>query len=258
MPLSRFESLARRLIEGSFKRLFGGQLEPLEIASQLARALEENHARGQTAVSFRVHLNPDDYETIYRQNPRLSNDLATYVMQLAQQGGIILSTRPEIELSANPHIRSQQWHVETVDEQGTFSMGTEVYERPSVNNQALTAIEALDAFLIVDGQAHIALDKPIISIGRRTDNDIVLDSAAISRQHAQLRWRYGRFVLFDLNQRGQTAVNDQSITEHALQPGDIITLSNVPLIYGEGREDEEPRSTLQSDPDAPTLLYPNQ
>jgi hypothetical protein len=258
MPISRFESLARRLVEGSFKRLFGGQLEPLEIASHLARALEESQARGQTAVSFRVHLNPTDYETVYRQNPRLANDLATYVTQLAQQGGIILSTRPEIELTADPHMRSQQLRVETLYEQAALSLGTEVLERPSIDSRALAAIELLDAFLIVEGRAHIPLDRPIFTIGRRTDNDIVLDSAAISRQHAQIRWRFGRFVLFDLSRRGRTAVNEQTITEHALQPGDVITLSDIPFIYGEGRDGDEPRSSQESDPDAPTLLYPQE
>jgi hypothetical protein len=253
MPISRFESLARRLVEGSFKRLFGGQLEPLEIATHLARVLEDN----QTAGIFQIYLHPLDYENVYRQNPRLTSDLATYLMQLAQQGGIILSTRPQIELSADSHMRLHQVRIVAHKESITMHIPTQVQERETAGEQAAAAITALDAFLIVEGRTHIPLDQPLLTIGRRVDNDLVLDSPAISRRHAQIRWRYGRFVLFDLSQRGRTAVNEQPISEHALQPGDIISLSNISLIYAEGRDEEE-RPRLANDSDAPTLLFPEE
>ena len=253
MPIYRFELLARRLVEGSFKRLFGGQLEPLEIATHLARALEDN----ETADVFQIYLHPHDYDTVYRQNPRLTNDLATYVMQLAQQGGIVLAARPQIELTADPDMRPHQVRVEARKESITMRIPTQVHERKTPDDRAAAAITALDAFLIVEGRAHIPLDRPLLTIGRRIDNDLVLDSPAISRRHAQIRWRYGRFVLFDLSRRGRTAVNEQPVTEHALQPGDIISFSDISIIYAEGRDEEE-RPRLAKDSDAPTLLFPEE
>ena len=38
--LSRFEVLAQEMVEGAFGRLFGGRLEPLDVASRLVRVLE--------------------------------------------------------------------------------------------------------------------------------------------------------------------------------------------------------------------------
>jgi hypothetical protein len=253
MPLSRFESLARRLVEGSFKRLFGGQLEPLEIAAHLARALEDNH----TADVFQIYLHPGDYENIYRQNPRLTNDLATYVMQLAQQGGVTLSARPQIELTADSHMRPHQVRVEARKESITMRIPTQVHEHKTIDERATAAIEALDAFLIVEGRTHIPLDRALLTIGRRIDNDLVLDLPTISRRHAQIRWRYGRFVLYDLSRRERTSVNEQPITEHALQPGDIISLSDISIIYAEGRDEEE-RPRPPNDSEAPTLLFPEE
>ena len=253
MPLSRFESLARRLVEGSFKRLLGGQLEPLEIASHLARALEEN----QTADVFQVYLHPDDYEKVYRQNPRLTSDLTTYMMQLAQQGGLNLLARPQIELAADTRMRPHQVRVEARKESITMRIPTQVHERKTPEVKAEVALTALDAFLILEGRTHIPLDRPLITIGRRVDNDIVLDEPTVSRRHAQIRWRYNRFVLFDLSRREKTAVNNEPITEHALQSGDVITICDISLIYGEGRaEEERPRSPR--DNDAPTLLFPEE
>jgi pSer/pThr/pTyr-binding forkhead associated (FHA) protein len=106
----------------------------------------------------------------------------------------------------------------------------------------LAELMAVDAYLIVDGGQHVALERPLLTIGRRTDNDLVLDAPTVSRRHAQIRWRYGRFVLYDLSGRpGRTLVNSQAITEYALQSGDVISLANAKLIYGEGDDERQPR-----------------
>jgi pSer/pThr/pTyr-binding forkhead associated (FHA) protein len=101
-------------------------------------------------------------------------------------------------------------------------------------------IAALDAYLIVDGQRHVPLTKPVTSLGRNIDNDVVLDAPTVSRQHAQIRWRYGRFILYDVSNRGHTQVNNQTVNETVLKSGDVISLSDVKLIYGEG--ESQPRS----------------
>jgi hypothetical protein len=101
----------------------------------------------------------------------------------------------------------------------------------------LEAIRAADAFLIIQGRQHIALDRPVTRIGRRMDNDIVLDLPSISRQHAQIRWRQRYFALYDVSRHGQTAVNGVPVREHILRPGDVIALSDVMLVYGEGRDE---------------------
>src|SRR4030065_271660 len=59
------------------------------------------------------------------------------------------------------------------------------------------------AFLILDNGQHFPLDRPVINIGRRIDNQIVLEDQHVSRTHAQLRVRDGRFVLFDLGSPGR-------------------------------------------------------
>jgi pSer/pThr/pTyr-binding forkhead associated (FHA) protein len=113
---------------------------------------------------------------------------------------------------------------------------TQIQERPDVAAAALSALQALDAYLIIGGRRHVALDQPVLSLGRRRDNDVVLDSPSVSRQHAQIRWRYGRFVLYDLSRRGRTAVNNQPVSEHVLQSGDVIALSDTLIVYGENQD----------------------
>lgn len=103
-----------------------------------------------------------------------------------------------------------------------------------------SAVKPIAGFLIQkDQKAQLMLDdgnvfyikKNIINIGRRADNDLVIDRLEISRSHAQIRCSQGKFTLFDLNSSGGTYLNDQRISRGNLQPGDVITLANVKLIF---------------------------
>lgn len=235
--LTHFETLAQRVVEGSFKRLFGEQLEPYDIAARLARVMEDSQAEGLAAVNYSVFFNPGDLDVLNENYPDLNIKLVEYLIKLARQAGVILPRRPQVEFFADsllqPHsLRTTAEHRQLLEEETT-----RVHPREVIKEQTVKALRAVDAYLIVNGRLHFPLDRPLITLGRRIDNDIVLDSATISRHHAQIRWRYGRFILYDLSQRGRTAVNGQTVTVHALQPGDVIALSDTLIIYGEGRED---------------------
>jgi hypothetical protein len=88
-------------------------------------------------------------------------------------------------------------------------------------------------FLIVDGERHMELNEPVISVGRALDNDVILEDRRVSRHHAQLRRRYGRYILYDLGSSGGTTINGYPVQECVLEPGDVISLAGVEVIYGE-------------------------
>lgn len=90
------------------------------------------------------------------------------------------------------------------------------------------------AFLIVDGASVIIIDKPIIMIGRKSSNDIVLNHEHVSRVHAQIRVIEGRYILQDLGSTVGTSVNGKKIDQFTLRPGDVISLGGIPIIFGRG------------------------
>jgi hypothetical protein len=75
--------------------------------------------------------------------------------------------------------------------------------------------------------------QDIIALGRRDDNDVVIDDPQISRRHASLSWEESEFVLRDLGSANGTFLNAVRITEpHALRDGDVIGLgSDVVLSF---------------------------
>ena len=65
-------------------------------------------------------------------------------------------------------------------------------------------------------------------LGRHPDCDIVLDAAAVSRQHAQILSDKGQFFVEDLHSRNGTFVNGQLIQgKHRLAAGDRIKICDL-------------------------------
>ena len=53
----------------------------------------------------------------------------------------------------------------------------------------------------------VSLDKPVMAIGRRADNDLCVPEATVSGQHAQLRWQNGTWIVEDLGSTNGTYVD---------------------------------------------------
>lgn len=232
--IQKFEALAQQLIEGTFQRFFGGGLTLSEVAAELAKAVEDQAVNGQVPSQYNILLNPTDFAQIRQEEANAMVQLTDYLQNLLKQASLSFTGQPHITLLADPVVSRLAVQVKAQWERPSDPAVTQIRKLPSMA-EALTAdIAALDAYLIVAGQRHVPLTKPLMNLGRSIDNDIVLDAPTVSRQHAQIRWRYGRFVLYDLSSRGRTQVNNQPIRETVLKSGDVISLSSVKLIYGEG------------------------
>ena len=88
-----------------------------------------------------------------------------------------------------------------------------------------------NAFFIIDGVRFYPLVKTVINIGRRLENDLVIDDPRVSRNHAQLRASHGHYVLQDLSSTGGTFVNGSRVSETILYPNDTISLGGMTLTF---------------------------
>jgi pSer/pThr/pTyr-binding forkhead associated (FHA) protein len=250
-PLSKIEERMESLVEGTFARLFAGKLQPRDIAVQLARALEDSLAGGAPALRYAVRLHPADAQALLGEQPRLAEFLAEDLVAAAREGNITLPRLPEILILPDALFKPRT--VTVTAEAGSLSdTATSMPVTAPLDPNALP--ELPNAFLILEGERTVPLSQPVISLGRRLDNHIILDDPRISRAHAQLRLRFGRYVLYDLGSTGGTYVNGQRINECVLRPGDVISLAGVPVIYG---EDEGQRPVAPSEPPAVTRSRPD-
>lgn len=86
-------------------------------------------------------------------------------------------------------------------------------------SQALLATFATNSPEFV-GQL-VSLDKPVVAVGRRADNDIVVPEATVSGQHAQLKWQNATWI-----------VEDQGSTNGTYSDFNYERRKSVNLIHG--------------------------
>ncbi|MFZ0090354.1 MAG: FHA domain-containing protein [Solirubrobacteraceae bacterium] len=82
--------------------------------------------------------------------------------------------------------------------------------------------------------AVLALDwtgaQDELLVGRRDDCDVVLTGLTVSRRHARLRFRDGRWILHDLESTNGTRVNGRPVIRCQLLPGDRVMLGDESLL----------------------------
>lgn len=66
-------------------------------------------------------------------------------------------------------------------------------------------------------------------IGRSPGSDVVLDDTGCSGRHAVVFWRDDRALIRDLDSANGTIVNDETVVEAEIRPGDRITLGRTEI-----------------------------
>jgi hypothetical protein len=77
----------------------------------------------------------------------------------------------------------------------------------------------------------LLLDRPVLTIGRATDNALVLTGDGVSQHHAELRQVGARYMVKDLGSKNGTFVNDQRMPEKVLAAGDIVAVGATKMFF---------------------------
>jgi hypothetical protein len=92
------------------------------------------------------------------------------------------------------------------------------------------AVDRLIRLAESDPPRLLALDwsgsESEVLIGRHSSCDVVLEDLAVSRRHAQLRFRDGSWILQDLDSTNGTRVNGVAVGRCELRPGDRVVLGD--------------------------------
>jgi hypothetical protein len=253
--ISRLEAQLERLVEGAFSQLFGKKFRAQDIALQLARAMEDG-AQDPTSGDPRP-LAPDHY-TIYlhskvrspllERQPFLAQRLSEHIVELASSAGYRLASIPTIDILANDELTLHAVKVNARHLQKKHSTTAVMQRVESPTSQDVPQ----NPQLLLHGQIAVPLTRDVINVGRSRDNHVVIDDAAVSRHHLQLRLRFGRYMLFDTQSHGGTMVNDVAVKEHVLQTGDVICIGTTRLVYMEDHSLSETQ-TGAYDPISPNL-----
>ena len=70
-----------------------------------------------------------------------------------------------------------------------------------------------------------------LTIGRRQNNNVVIENLAVSGHHAKIDSVADGFVLVDLQSKNGSFVNEQLIHSHWLKNGDVISIGKHSLVF---------------------------
>ncbi len=82
-----------------------------------------------------------------------------------------------------------------------------------------------------DKSKTIDLNRKNTRIGKKEDNDLVLNDNTVSRNHIEIIMNSDFFLLKDLNSTNGAFINDIKVKEAYLTPGDIIKIGNTELEF---------------------------
>jgi len=75
------------------------------------------------------------------------------------------------------------------------------------------------------------LDEPRMTVGRRPESDVFLDDVTVSRDHAVIVQRDGRYHIDDCGSLNGTYVNRHRIESHELSDGDELQVGKYKLAF---------------------------
>ncbi len=261
-PLAAIERFFERLFERPSARLFRTRLQPVQLQRRIERAMEADRlaAADRTLVpnQFVVHLNPSDLDGFGDMSDSLATELANGALVFARAHRYTLVDRPRVDILADPtversdirvvarfadpiagHQRHDHHAMTVTADDGDRPTGMDDDEddhggpthtmvftvpRPSAPMARLRVVAP-------DGiERSCEFDGSGLTIGRATDNDLVLSDGRVSRHHARLAGRRGTLVYTDLGSTNGSRVNGVGVGELVLGTGDRIEVGDTVII----------------------------
>jgi FHA domain-containing protein len=246
--LDRFEALLKNIVDGGILSHLARTVQPAEIARRLATEMEFNYGKGFVGPTgriapndFTVRLSPEDYKEYEPNREALEAYLARYLDDVAAREGMTLLGPSAVHLAAD---QRQARH--------TLGIDSRVAGRPpapaappadvtvlGVENTGVRQPSAQPARprtsgagVLVDltSGARVPLGDRTVKLGRALENTLVASNEYVSRAHAEIRPRDGRYYLRDLGSRNGTFLNGKKLSaERELAADDTITLGPEPV-----------------------------
>lgn len=244
------ENMFEKYIEGFFNNKFSSGLQPVEIAKQLVRQMDDERTVGISQIyvpnSYMVYLNKADYERIGSYSQSICHELSLYLVEEAQKRKYTVNGIPVVELHQDDSVGKGQFRISSSfseplpeesdmasSEVGCYEISdTRVFDKVECGvmkkpclKGILTIIEGPDIGVKLDIGAHR------INIGRRASNELPLADMNTSRLQAYVVYEEKTHVIYDAKSLNGTYVNSHRIMRKELEVGDRIKIGNTVILY---------------------------
>lgn len=237
--LQRFERFFERLMEGSVGRIFRSPIQPAEIGRRLERAMEGNQLSTVDGIvvpnDYVVYLNPNDMVAFADFTTSLCRQMEDWLIDLAEERnyGFIDQVRVQMRGDSDCPPRS-------------INVDAQIAELPGYDPHQQEALQRTEVYRVVEHTGNVppkllrmivgsspeevyVIRRQVTTIGRASDNDIVIHEPEVSRHHARIEYRNGYFEIVDLGSTNGTMVNRKRVDRRRLNDGDEVSLGTARL-----------------------------
>ncbi len=238
--------MVKRLVEDPFARLTGSRLQPVDLAKRLQRAMEASRTisvgRVYAANVYAIALSPTDYAAFEPFLASLRVELSDHVSRRGGERGYTFVGPIDVAFSESSQVRAGDATVAAsirdmpTPTRITDIKSTRVFTRLPDEPFEVGDVRQAKATLTVrdeDGLVRsVPLGRSTVRLGRGLDNDVVLESASVSRNHAEVFVQSpGTFGVRDIGSTNGTLLNGKRIRESALRKGDVFTMGVVTIRF---------------------------
>lgn len=248
--LEKLEAQLREIFEEKLILLIPGNDNRRKLFSDLDAAMQHNLDKKPSGEryapnKFIIHVPPDDLID-WRAHQDILNEMADFLFHLGLSRGYSFTQQVSIELRSSNNDLNDSFFITANFTQKKPELPDTMYmANDDQGNQKQNIPDR--AFLIVGGRDNFPLEKPVINIGRHSNNDLILNEPHVSRHHAQLRAINNRYVIFDVGSTGGMLINGKRITQATLQSGDVVKIGLINLIYVQDTTSEHSTTTISVD-----------
>lgn len=240
-PFGHIENSLEFIVERPFAMLFKRSVQPAEIGKRLKRVLTSGSVvsvRGRVAPNdFTVALNPVDFEPYYEHGRVLAEDLEAWLEETALASNVATMGVIRVRFEPDESVRSGQFEVraevtnaEPEPARFTDPGLTEAFE--VATSRALAPAGFIEICSGPATGAVFAVRKQIVTVGRDLSNDLVIESAEVSRFHAELHSNQWSILVRDRQSLNGTFVNGfQVVASQSLEPGDQLMFGTTICRY---------------------------
>jgi hypothetical protein len=245
--LQRFERRLGGLVEGAFAKVFKGGVEPVEIASALARETDDRRAVSANRVlvpnEFAVELASGDFTRLSPYDRALCDELAEMVREHAAEQRYTFVGPVTVRMSEATDLDVGVFRIRSsvaAADPGVVG-GRRSRPHPSAPGTPHLLITTKAPGGSGVGEREYPLDAETTVIGRSVECDIRLNDTGVSRRHGEIRrLPDGQFLYVDAGSTNGSLVNGRAATQVKLVNGDRIELGTATIVFrrGDGRGGE--------------------
>lgn len=270
--INRVENGLAKAVHGAFAKAFKSEVQPVEIASAIRRAMDDRaalvgHGRSIVPNLYTIELSETDFDRLGEYEDELADELKATAEEHAESQGYQPGGPLEVNLVEGEGLETGVFRVRPAtakrtdgdrqpdepvhepaprgrtsqpprrDERGG-ERGGRVAPTPTPSRHQQRTTPSARPWLDIAGDRY-PLVGSLTTLGRDNSADIVVDDPGVSRHHSEVRVTTdGPHLLSsirDLNSTNGTFLNGDRITSQRLSDGDRITIGRTSAIFRAGR-----------------------